>query len=267
MSNTPILVPDRLIDSHVHLDFPQFDEDRSQVIQRAQSVGVEALVVPGVRASDWPRIATLCSEIVGLHACYGLHPCFCIDHQLSHLQDLSRWLERESVVAVGECGLDFSPKYVGEEALQRKYFEQQLVLAKLHGLPVVLHARRSVDAVLKCLRQAGVHQGVMHSFSGSLQQAKAAIDQGLHIGVGGAITYDRAKKLRAVLRSIPLDSIVLETDAPDQPGASHRGMRNEPSFIISVLSVLAEIRLESRLKIAEETSNNSARLFSLSRFQ
>lgn len=263
MNSNPIPVPDLLIDSHVHLDFPQFDPDRSEVLARARAKGVSAFVVPGVKSSDWGRIRTVALESSDVYPCYGLHPCFVAEHQPQDLDLLRLWLEREPAVAVGECGLDFFQHFAESEVEQRLYFESQLALAREFDLPVVLHARRSVDAVLKCLRQAGVHRGVMHSFSGSLQQAKAAIGQGLLIGVGGAVTHVRAKKLQSVVAALPLHALVLETDAPDQPGALHQGQRNESVYISEVLDVMESIRPEPRALIAATTSQNSARLFAL----
>lgn len=263
MSSSPIPVPDLLIDSHVHLDFPQFDSDRREVLARARTNGVSAFVVPGVKSSDWERVRSVALESSDVYPCYGLHPCFVVDHQPKHLDQLRLWLEQEPAVAVGECGLDFYQHFAESEAAQRLYFESQLGLAKEFDLPVVLHARRSVDAVLKCLRQAGVHHGVMHSFSGSLQQAKAAIDQGMMIGVGGAVTHERAKKLQSVVAALPLHALVLETDAPDQSGSLHQGQRNESAYICEVLDVVESIRPEPRAVIAATTSQNSARLFAL----
>ncbi len=263
MNNSQILVPEMLVDSHVHLDFSQFDQDRQEVLQRARAAGIKVLVVPGVRADHWIRVKAVTAADDSIYACYGLHPCFCADHRQQHLDDLKNWAQREQPVAIGECGLDFYTGFVETESEQRLYFESQLSIARESDLPVVLHARRSVDAVLKCLRQAQVHQGVMHSFSGSLQQAKAAIDQGLMIGIGGAVTHQRANKLRGVVAALPLDALLLETDAPDQAGAKHLGMRNEPSFMVTVLDTVAELRSESREKLAAATSENAARLFSI----
>ena len=264
MNNSPIPAPDMLIDSHVHLDFRQFDSDREEVLARARAKGVFGFVVPGVKSCDWVRIQSLASGSGDVFPCYGLHPCFVAEHQPQDLDQLRLWLEREPAVAVGECGLDFYQHFAESESKQRLYFESQLAMAKEFDLPVVLHARRSVDAVLKCLRQADVHRGVMHSFSGSLQQAKAAIDQGMMIGVGGAVTHERAKKLQSVVAVLPLHALVLETDAPDQPGSLHQGQRNESVYINEVLDVVASIRSESRALIAAATSKNSARLFALS---
>lgn len=263
MSATQTPALDAVIDSHVHLDFAQFDCDREGVLSRARVRGVRGFVVPGVMAEHWRRVRQIAAVSADIHACYGLHPCFIKRHRREHLDALQGWLGREEVVAVGECGLDFYPPFQASEDEQRDYFQPQLEMAREHTLPVVLHARRSVDAVLKCLRQARVHSGVLHSFSGSEQQAKAAIDQGLFIGVGGTVTYERAKKLRRVLAALPLDALLLETDAPDQPGAALGGGRNEPVCILDTLEVLAQIRAESPREIAAVTTQSARALFAL----
>ena len=193
-----------LIDSHVHLDFAAFDADRAGVVARARAAGVVQMVVPGVVASDWPRVAAVVNANAGVFACYGLHPCFVSQHREADLDELAQWVLRERPVAVGECGLDFFGSFRDSEKRQRQLFESQLSLAVACDLPVVLHARRSVDDVLKMLRQSGVERGVLHSFSGSEQQAFKAIDQGLYIGVGGSITHARASKARAVASTLPL---------------------------------------------------------------
>ncbi len=263
MSDSPTPAPDYLIDSHVHLDFAQFDADRAAVLQRARAQGVRAFVVPAVIAPHWLRLRSVAAASADVFACYGLHPCFCEHHELEHLVELQAWVEREKPVAIGECGLDFFPPFESTRSKQFAILEPQLALARSHGLPVILHARRAVDAVLKCVRQAGVEKGVIHSFSGSAQQARAALDQGMLIGVGGALTYERANKLRSVVSSLPLDSLVIETDAPDQPGAGHRGERNEPCFLPEVIDVLTQLRTESRETIESTTTENAIRLFSL----
>jgi len=254
----------RFIDSHVHLDFPAFDADREQVVGRAQATGVGAYVLPAVTAATWPRLKRVAETTEQSYACYGLHPCFVAEHRLPQdIDALHEWVLREQPIAVGECGLDFYQGYKAFESEQRAVFEPQLQIARSFDLPVVLHARRALDAVLKSLRQAQVHSGVVHSFAGSLQQAKAVIDQGLHIGVGGTLTYPRANKLRQVIKTLPLDALVLETDAPDQPTAAHRGYRNEPAYLHEVFESINELRPESPEVVAEQLHVNTVTLFRL----
>lgn len=263
MMSTPTPVPEGLIDSHVHLDFAAFDGDRAQVLARARAAGVRGYVVPAVCCERWGAIRDLAAGSDEVFPCYGLHPCFVAQHRPEHLALLAQWVERDRPVAIGECGLDFYGDNAATAARQRELFVAQLHLARRFELPVVLHALRAVDEVLKSLREAMVERGVVHSFSGSVQQAQRAIDQGLHIGLGGALTFERSKKARAVAAAVPLESLLLETDAPDQPGAAHRGERNEPAYLVEVLDALAALRPEPREVIARVTSANARQLFAL----
>ena len=169
----------QLIDSHCHLDAPEFDADRAAVIARAREAGVIAQVIPAVGAASWPALKQACTLAQGLHAAYGLHPMYLAEHRPGHLDELRRWIEHEQPVAVGECGLDFFVDGLDVEG-QRFYFDAQLRLARDFDLPVIVHARRSVDAVIASIRRLGVKHGVVHSFSGSPEQAAqlfAAIEE------------------------------------------------------------------------------------------
>ncbi len=252
----------RLIDSHAHFDDASFDADREAALQRAHEAGVEAQVIPAVKADWWPRIRRLCQTYPELHATYGLHPMYLADHRESHLQALAEWVERERPVAVGECGLDF---YIDDPRpeQQQRYFEGQLAIARDSGLPVIIHARRSVEEVINTLRRFPAVVGVLHSYSGSEQQAERLIDMGFCFSFGGPITYERAKRLHRLVTNLPLSAILLETDAPDQPGSSHRGERNEPAYLPEVLETVSRLRDESPQTIAEQTRLNTCRLFNL----
>ena len=252
----------RLIDSHAHFDDASFDGDRQAALERAHEAGVEAQVIPAVKAQWWPRIRRLCQDHAELHASYGLHPMYLADHQEAHLQALAEWVVREHPVAIGECGLDF---YIDnpQPEQQQHYFEGQLALARDSRLPVIIHARRSVEEVINTLRRYPGVVGVLHSYSGSEQQAQRLIDMGFCLSFGGPITYDRAKRLHRLVASLPLSAILLETDAPDQPGSRHRGERNEPAYLPEVLETLSRLRDESPATIAEQTRLNTCRLFNL----
>jgi TatD DNase family protein len=257
-------LPPRLIDAHAHFDDACFDADREAALQRARGAGVEGQIIPGVKADWWPRIRRLCQEHVALHAGYGLHPMYLTDHREADLDRLAEWLERESAVAIGECGLDFYIEHPQPER-QQYYFEAQLALARDNALPVIIHARRSVEEVINTLRRYPGLRGMLHSFSGSEQQAERLIGMGFYLSFGGPITYPRAKRLRRLVSRLPLDGILLETDAPDQPGSRHRGERNEPAFLPEVLEAVSRLRDESPAWIAERTRANTCRLFNLSR--
>lgn len=251
-----------LADSHVHLDDSRFDGDRNDVLDRARDSGVSIQIVPGVDAASWPRIKALCTTHSGLFPAYGLHPMFLAQHRPEHLVCLPQWLQQENAIAVGEIGLDFYIEGLDPE-LQRHYFLRQLELARESDLPVIVHARRALEEVTLTLRRVGGLRGVVHSFSGSLEQAQQLWRLGFHLGIGGPATYERAQRLRQVVAQMPIEFLLLESDAPDQPDASHRGQRNEPAYVADVLRCVATLRGESEEHVAEATTANARRLFKL----
>ena len=252
----------RLVDSHSHFDAAEFDADRAAAHARALAAGVARQVVPAVDAAGWPKLKQVCSEFHDLHPAYGLHPMYLESHRPEHLRELRAWIERERPVAVGECGLDFFVEGLDADAQQR-YFEEQLKLAREFDLPVVVHARRAVDAVIAAIRRIGTLRGVVHSFSGSAEQAAQLHKLGFLLGIGGPVTYERANRLRGIVAAMPLEQLLLETDAPDQPGAAHRGERNEPAFLPEVLGVIAGLRGIDPDDLAAATTANAERLFRL----
>ena len=251
-----------LIDSHVHLDLPPFDADRQLVVERARAAGIGQMVVPGVDLESWPRIAQLAMDQPGVHPAYGLHPLYLARHQLTHVDRLKAWLTDYPAIAIGEVGLDFHQAGLDHD-LQRFYFTNQLQLAHEHKLPVIVHARQALEEVSLTLRQIDGLRGVVHSFSGSEQQARRLWDMGFHLGIGGPVTYERAQRLRRIVATMPIEFLLLESDAPDQPDAAHRGQRNEPARITAVLRCIATLRGESEEHVAEATTNNARRLFGL----
>lgn len=249
-----------LYDSHCHLDAPEFDLDRTGVILRARAAGVGRQLVPAVDRAGWEKLRGICAGDPGLRPAYGLHPMFLDRHQPVHLDELAQWLEHDRPAAVGECGLDYFVEGLDPQA-QRLYFQRQLELAREFDLPVVVHARRAVDEVIASLRRVGGLRGVVHSWSGSEEQARQLFGLGFHLGIGGPVTFDRAQRLRRTVATMPLQWLVLETDAPDQPGAGHRGERNEPGLLGEVLGVVAELRGETPEAVADATMRNAVALF------
>lgn len=250
------------IDSHAHIDAPEFDLDRDAVLSRARAAGVTAQIVPAVAAAGWDKLKQLAARHPELHPAYGLHPMFLAQHRPWHLDQLALWIESERPVAVGECGLDFFVDGLDPEQ-QRSVFRRQLELAHDAGLPVILHARRAVDEVIATIRRIGGLRGVVHSFGGSIEQARQLHALGFKLGIGGPITYERASRLRKVVAEAPLVQLLLETDAPDQPLAAHRGERNEPARLPEVLAAVAQARGASEAAIADATSANARELFNL----
>ncbi|HRG15342.1 MAG TPA: TatD family hydrolase [Pseudomonadota bacterium] len=255
----------RLIDSHCHLDAPEFDGDRDAVIARAAAAGVIAQVVPAVSSATFPALAALSRGRNDLFAAYGLHPMYLDRHADSDVDMVRAALQRETAVAVGECGLDFFVEGLDPHR-QRALFDAQLRLAREFDLPLILHARRAVDEVILRLRRIGGLRGVVHSFSGSGEQARQLFQLGFHLGIGGPVTYERAQRLRGLVATMPIDCLLLESDAPDQPNASARGARNEPAAIADVASAIAGLRGVDVADIAAATSANAVRLFRLDQF-
>jgi TatD DNase family protein len=251
-----------MIDSHAHLDAPEFDLDRDAVLLRARAAGVIAQVVPAVSAAGWPKLRGLARARADVHPAYGLHPMYLAEHRSEHLDQLAQWIESERPVAVGECGLDFFVEGLDPER-QRGIFRRQLELAHDARLPVILHARRAVDEVIATIRRIGGLRGVVHSFGGSIEQARQLHALGFKLGIGGPITYERASRLRKVVAEAPLAQLLLETDSPDQPLAAHRGERNEPALLREVLVAVAQARGASEDTIAEATCTNARELFDL----
>ncbi len=251
-----------MIDSHCHIDFNVFDKDRDDVIQRAINSGVSNIVIPGVLRKDWKKIQAIATQHKNIHPCYGLHPCFADQHSENDLAALEEQIISNPCVAIGECGLDYR-KHQPEKELQAKYFEAQLEITNKHKLPVVIHSVYATEEVIRSLKKYPDLKGMIHSYSGSAEQAAQLEKMGFYISFGGSITYDNARKLRIVAEAVALSSLLIETDSPDQPDADHFSQRNEPAYLTNVLDCLAMLRKESKEQIAEQTAINTRELFGI----
>ncbi|MBS0346332.1 MAG: TatD family hydrolase [Proteobacteria bacterium] len=230
-----------LIDTHCHLDAAEFDADRDAVFDAARAAGVGGLLVPAVEAANFSKVANLAAHLPECRYALGIHPMYVAAARDTDLEMLRDGLSRGGAVAVGEIGLDgFIPD--GDLPRQTAFFVAQLKLAREFDLPVVLHIRRAQDQILKCLRQVGVRGGIAHAFNGSRQQAEAFIKLGFKLGFGGAMTYTGSRRIRELAASLPLSSIVLETDAPDIPPAWCAGERNDPANLARFARELAVLR-------------------------
>lgn len=249
-----------LVDAHCHLDFTQFDDDRAAVFEAAKAVGVARFVVPGTTRSRWQQVLAL-AERADTRVCLGLHPYFVGQHHEEDVAALDQLLnEHPDVVAVGECGID--GRFSDTLDDQWHYFDAQLKLAKQHALPVVVHCVQANDQVAKRLRQLALPQaGLIHAFAGSIEQANTFLDLGFKLGLGGAVTYERAQRLRRTVQALPDDGYVLETDSPDMPLSGHQGKRNEPSRVIEVCEVVAKLRGQTADQVADRSSATAAALF------
>lgn len=251
-----------LIDSHSHIDTEAFDADRAATIARARAAGVHAQIVPAIARHGWAQLRQVCQAHAGLYPAYGLHPMAVAQHEPQHLLDLAAIIKDEQPLAIGECGLDLFVEGLDRDQ-QYHYFNAQLELARDYDLPVIVHARRAFDEVSACLRRIGGLRGVVHSFSGSRQQAEQFWKLGFSLGIGGPLTYPRARRLRDIVARMPGEFLLLETDSPDQPLHGHQGQRNEPALLVEVLAVAASLRQQSEADLAAVTTANARRLFNL----
>ncbi len=245
-----------IFDTHCHLDNQEFDSDRNVVLENCRKKGIENILVPAVERAGWDGLLALCERDKSLYPALGLHPVLIEKHRQADLKQLENYLAEYSPIAIGEIGLDF---YIDrpDRDRQLEYFSAQLSLAANAQLPVILHIRKAHDQVLSLLRKQTICGGFAHAFNGSQQQAQQYIDLGFKLGFGGTLTYEGSRKIRALAQALPIDAIVLETDAPDMPNAAHRGERNSPEYIIDCLNVLAELRDEDPDYIAERTCRNA----------
>ncbi|WP_223159264.1 TatD family hydrolase [Vibrio sp. Y2-5] len=253
----------RLFDTHCHFDFDEFAASFSEQMSAATQAHVEKIIIPSVGLSNWLRVKNLATQYpVTLRYALGFHPYFLehfSDEQLQLLED--ELSQRESAcVAVGECGLD--AMVAVDASLQERVFIAQLAMAQHAHLPLILHSRKTHNRLLQLIKQHRFTQGgVLHAFSGSEQQARQFIDLGFKIGVGGVITYPRANKTRQAISQLPIESLVLETDAPDMPLFGRQGEANHPKYLIHVLEELAVLRDTNKEKLASQLWANSIELF------
>lgn len=262
-----------LFDTHCHLNLPELAgsqaayqlQNMQQHWQAAQQVGVAALLIPATEPAAWLPLFDLQQHSSGWHLALGVHPWWAASSPLSAIEQLASLYQQHSdkVVAVGEIGLDFAiakDTFVAQQA----WFEQQLALANQLAKPVILHHRKSQPQLLaEIKRQQFGHGGILHAFSGSVQQAKAFIDQGFKLGIGGTITYQRAEKTRKVVQQLPLSHFVLETDAPAMPLSGYQGQVNTPARLAQVFTAFCQLRSETAAEIASCLWQNSQQILGL----
>ena len=254
-----------LIDTHTHLDFPDFDTDRGELLARCRARGVERLVVLGVYQANWQRLWDLVQGDAGLYAAFGLHPVYLDSHAPAHLGELRDWLQRlaghPQLCAVGEFGLDYFLEQLDRER-QQALFEAQLRLALEFELPALLHVRRAHAVTIATLKRLKPRRGgIIHAFSGSYEEAREYLKLGFKLGLGGAPTWPQALRLRKVISQLPLEAIVLETDSPDMAPAMHPKQRNSPEYLPDICANLAQLLAISPEQLASASSRNAAELF------
>lgn len=258
-----------MIDSHCHIDLEAFDSDRDIVLQRAFQEGITRLLVLGLHNKQFDLLLALKRQYEQVDIALGLHPFFL--HPLNQLQtqcmqdEFAKLASQHAhhYIAFGEMGLDASIDL--DMRYQQEILSFQLSLAVTYHKPVILHHRQSHNLLIRLLKQARYQGGgILHAFSGSYQEALAYIDMGFLLGIGGTITYPRAKKTREAIRQIPLDKLLLETDSPDMPIAGFQGLRNEPSRLTLVRNALSELKGVTPQEVEAKTSLNYSTLFGLS---
>nr|WP_276536268.1 TatD family hydrolase [Pseudomonas migulae] len=254
-----------MIDSHTHLDFPDFDEDRQALLAESRALGVRRMVVLGVYQANWQRVWDLVQSDPDLHAAFGLHPVYLDEHRPEDLRELAEWLTRlaghRQLCAVGEIGLDYFIETLDRER-QQTLFDAQLQLAADFNLPALIHVRRSHAAVIATLKRFKLKRaGIIHAFAGSKEEALEYIKLGFKLGLGGAATWPQALRMHRVLAELPLDSVVLETDSPDMAPAMFPGQRNSPAHLPAICSALADIMAISPERLAAASTANCSELF------
>lgn len=254
-----------LIDTHTHLDFPDFDADRQALLAESRALGVRRIVVLGVYQANWQRVWELVQSDPDLHAAFGLHPVYLDDHRPQHLSELGDWLTRlaghRQLCAVGEIGLDYFIETLDRDR-QQALFEAQLQLAVNFNLPALIHVRRSHAAVIATLKRFRLKRaGIIHAFAGSQEEAREYIKLGFKLGLGGAPTWPQALRMHRVLGGLPLDSVVLETDSPDMAPAMFPGQRNSPAHLPAICTALAQWMAISPERLAAASTANSCEVF------
>jgi TatD DNase family protein len=253
-----------LIDSHAHLEMPEFKKDLEGVIRRAMESGVEYIFTVGTEKKDWRRALEIANSHPSIYVILGIHP-----HNAKEIDDqtyplLKDLCKNKKVKAYGEIGLDFF-RNLSPRDIQLKGFREQIGLAKELGLPIVVHDREAHQETLETLKSEKAEEcgGIIHCFSGDYEMAKVCIDMGFYISIPGSITFKNAESFREIVKRIPLESLLVETDAPFLTPEPFRGKRNEPSFVRYTAQKVAEIKKISFDKVAEATTENALRVYRL----
>lgn len=264
MVNKP--VRSMLVDTHCHLDFDKFDEDREALVQRAVEHGVTRIIVPALDLQNCEPVLKLTEQYDGVFAAIGIHPNSTAVLPSNWLEIIKSYAQYPKVVAIGEIGLDYywddSPKEVQHDALRR-----QLALAAELDLPVIIHNRDSSEDVVRLLAESPLagreRPGVLHSFSADWATAQAALDMGFYLGFTGPVTFKKADELREIVAKVPLERILVETDAPYLTPHPYRGKRNEPGYVCFVAEKIADVRGMETAVFAKQSTVNAERLFKI----
>ncbi len=253
-----------LFDTHVHLNARQFIEDREEVITRARENGVSKMIVVGFNAETIPLAIEIAEMYEGIYAAVGWHPVDAIDYEEGHLSWLESLTSHPKVVALGEMGLDYywdmSPK-----AVQEKVFRQQIRLAKRLNMPIIIHNREATSDIIRILQEEEAESigGIMHCFSGTVQDVQPCLDMNFYISIGGPVTFKNAHEIKEVAKIVPLDRLLIETDAPYLAPLPYRGKRNEPAYVTLIAEEIAELRNIDYARLCQVTTTNALRFFNI----
>jgi TatD DNase family protein len=261
----PVLASDHsLIDSHCHLDMESYQDDIEEIIHSAERCGVKKIITIGIDLASSYRAVELADTYPGVYAAVGIHPHSAEEADEAVYQQLSKLAASEKVVGYGEIGLDYAKQYAPVDR-QRREFARQLDLAKELDLPIIIHDRDAHEDTLKLIREKGPFPagGVMHCFSGDSEFAQQVLEQGLYISIPGIVTFKNAAEMRQVVREIPLERMLLETDGPFLAPVPWRGKRNRPDYLLYTAAMAAELRSVSIDEVARQTELNTKKLFSL----
>jgi TatD DNase family protein len=249
-----------LVDSHCHLDFPDFATERAAIIARARSAGVETMLTIGTRLDEFPGVRSIAEAHDEVWCSVGAHPHEAKDHAELAPEELIALTAHPKVIGIGETGLDFhydlSPRNIQEQV-----FRTHIAASRMTGLPLIIHAREADREVARILEEERSPPGVMHCFSSGRALAETALALGFCISISGIVTFRNAEDLRAIVRDVPLDRLLVETDAPYLAPVPYRGKRNEPAFVAATAAAVADLKGLEPEALAAATSANFFRLF------
>jgi TatD DNase family protein len=249
-----------LVDSHCHLDFPDFVEERDAVVARARAAGVTTLLTIGTRLDQFPAVRAIAEAYDNVWCSVGAHPHEAFDHAATSAAELAMLAAHPRVVGIGETGLDFHYDHSPHDA-QEGVFRAHIAASKATGMPLIIHARAADDDVARLLREERPPPGVLHCFSSGRALADAALDLGFYISISGIVTFRNTDELRAIVRGVPLERLLVETDAPYLAPVPYRGRRNEPAYVAATAAAVAALKGIEPAALAEATTDNFFRLF------
>jgi TatD DNase family protein len=253
-----------LVDSHCHLDFPDFADEREAVLARARAAGVAAMLTICTRLDHFPAVRTIAEAYDNVWCSVGAHPHEAADHAATTVSQLTALAEHPRVIGIGETGLDFYYDHSPRD-IQEQVFRAHIAASRTSGLPLIVHAREADAEIASILRMERPHAGVLHCFSSGRSLAEAALDLGFYISISGIVTFRKSDELRAIVRDVPVDRLLVETDAPYLAPVPYRGKRNEPAYVAATAAAVATLKGLTAEELAATTTANFFRLFQKAR--